>query len=480
MDAIEKKVLISTQSFLQRLMKNEALPQDILTEAFMANTAIGYQLARANYDAGKLEQVRRSEAALAEQLATLLDKTDATAAPRQWQDMWDSGVGTRLTAVMEGGRSDQGGAPLAPDAETQIAQSLRDFLVDYHTPLDPAVGAGTRSTYQGGRGDAREEESGAIYITQAPLQAYLRGRFASEHGETVVREVKRLMGGYSKETYIVQLDRETGPETIVIRKDGYGLPTGSSVASEYAIFEEVHNLGLPVPQPLWLETDPHYFSAAFMAVEFRPGIPAHLHVPTDEPTRNLWCDHLARAIARLHRDTVVTDRDVRDVIRADIADLQTRIEERERAPHPGLAFGMAWLVDHLDDLAGRPACRIHGDVGFHNILMGDDQIVALLDWEYSHISDPIEDLVYVKPFLDQLDGWDRFLATYEAASGFRYEPLPARYFGVWKEVRNLVSCLGSLNSLLLPQVKDVPLSVAGTIYIPKYEIAVLDAIIEGE
>ena len=30
MDAIEKKVLISTQSFLQRLMKNEALPQDMV------------------------------------------------------------------------------------------------------------------------------------------------------------------------------------------------------------------------------------------------------------------------------------------------------------------------------------------------------------------------------------------------------------------------------------------------------------------
>ena len=480
MDDIEKKVLVSTQSFLQRLMKNDALPQDILTEAFMANTAIGYQLARADYAAEKLEQVRQSETALAQQLNAILNKTGATAAPRQWQDLWASGVGARLTAVVEGAQSENNGVPLPQDTETQIAQSLRDFLVDYHTPLDPAVGAGTRSTYQGGRGDAREDDgSGAIYISEAPLQAYLRARFP-EHAQTVVRDVKRLMGGYSKETYIVQLDRDTGPETIVIRKDGYGLPTGSSVASEYAIFEEVHGIGLPVPQPLWLETDPQYFSAAYMAVDFRSGIPAHLNVPTDEETRNLWCDNLARVIAKLHRDTVVTDRDVRDVIRGDIADLQTRIEERERAPHPGLAIGMAWLVDHLDDLAGRPACRIHGDVGFHNILMGEDQIVALLDWEYSHFSDPIEDLVYVKPFLDQLDGWDRFLATYEAASGFRYEPRPARYFGVWKEVRNLVSCLGSLNSLLLPQVKDVPLSVAGTIYIPKYEIAVLDAIIEGE
>jgi aminoglycoside phosphotransferase (APT) family kinase protein len=427
----------------------------------------------------KLEQVRRAETALAQRLGSILNKSGSTAAPRRWQDIWNANVGGQLTAVVEGAQSENRGSALTPAAEKQVAQQLRDFLVDYNTPLDPAVSAGTKSTYQGGRGDAREDDSGgAIYITEPGMQAYLRGRFP-EHAITVVRDVKRLMGGYSKETYIIQLDRPSGAETIVIRKDGYGLPTGSSVASEYDIIQEVHALGLPVPEPLWLETDPRHFSASFLAVGFLPGIPAHLNVPEDSETRNLWCDNLAEVIARLHRETAVSGRDVREVIREDIADLQRRIEDRERAPHPGLAFGMAWLVDHLGDLEGRPACRIHGDVGFHNILMRDNRILALLDWEYSHYSDPIEDLVYVRPFLEQLDGWDRFLATYQAAAGFSFDPLAARYFSVWKEVRNLVACLGSLNSLLLPQVKDVPLCVAGTIYIPKYEIAVLDAIIEG-
>ena len=82
---------------------------------------------------------------------------------------------------------------------------------------------------------------------------------------------------------------------------------------------------------------------------------------------------------------------------------------------------MAWLRSHLDLLAGRPACRIHGDVGFHNILMNGDEIGALLDWEFSHISDPIEDLVYIKPFLDQISGWDDFLKVYQDASGFTFE-----------------------------------------------------------
>jgi aminoglycoside phosphotransferase (APT) family kinase protein len=217
-----------------------------------------------------------------------------------------------------------------------------------------------------------------------------------------------------------------------------------------------------------------------MAVGFAKGEPAHLNVPEDQASKLKWAESLARTVAKLHRMTGKPDVDVREVIRADIADLQRRVEEREREPHPGLAFGLAWLIDHLGDLEGRPACRIHGDVGFHNILMRGDEILALLDWEFSHYSDPVEDLVYVKPFLDQIDAWPTFLKVYEQESGFRFDDAAARYFNVWKEARNLVACLGSLNSLLLPEVKDVALSVAGTIYIPKYEIAVLDSIIDGD
>ena len=51
---------------------------------------------------------------------------------------------------------------------------------------------------------------------------------------------------------------------------------------------------------------------------------------------------------------------------------------------------------------------------------------------------------------------------------------------MWQETRNMVACIGSLNSLLMPGVFEVPLTVAGTIYIPKYEVAIFDAISKAE
>jgi aminoglycoside phosphotransferase (APT) family kinase protein len=347
--------------------------------------------------------------------------------------------------------------------------------------MDPAVGAGTRSTYQSGRGDRSRDEgasSGAIYITAPRLQDYLHGRFPER--SAAVHSVDRLMGGYSKETYIVRLAENGEDKTLVIRKDGYGLPTGSSVVGEFAVLQEVHRLGIPVPEPLWLEADTAPFAAAFMAVGHVSGRPANQIVPTDPDTRHGWSDNLAGVLARLHAQTAQPGVDVRDVLRPEIADLRRRMQERERAPHPGLSLGLAWLETHLDDLAGRPACRIHGDFGYHNFLMREGRVVAVLDWEFSRIGDPVEDLTMFRPFMEQIDCWERFRATYEELSGFHFDARGARYFGVWTEVRNMVACLGSLNSLLLPQVNDVALSVAGTIYIPKYEIAVLDAVLAGE
>jgi aminoglycoside phosphotransferase (APT) family kinase protein len=392
-----------------------------------------------------------------------------TAPTRRWQEDWAAGIGAELVGCIE---SSDG--TLANDRA--FARRLRDFLVTYHEPMDPTVGAGTRSTYQGGRGDQREEEGGAIYITAPLLQAYLRRRFPGNL--TSVGSVRRLMGGYSKETYLVRLDEGGGEKTIVIRKDGYGLPTGSSVVGEFAVLKEAHAAGVPTPEPLWVESDTGPFAAAFMAVGYVAGTPANQVLPTDSAARSAWADELARVVARFHRSTVQKATDVRDVLGRDIADLRHRVLDRERQPHPGLSVGLGWLEAHLDDLADRPACRVHGDIGFHNMLMQDNRLAGLLDWEFSHVGDPVEDLVMIRPFLQQIDRWPRFLQAYEAQSGLRMNPVSARYFTVWTEVRNLIACLGSLNSLLLPQVKDMALCVAGTIYIPKYEIAVLDALMQ--
>jgi len=477
MDEITVKSLVSIRAFLERLALSDALSPHQVTEAQMAAAVLGHEVARAGYDPAALERIKAGERVLAPALSDALRKDGAADVRRNWRDRWEGSVGAELVAALGAGH--RGGEKPSAEAEVRAARQIRDFLVAYHEPLDPAIGDGPHSAYQGGRSNRQGDGQRSIYLTAPTLENYLHDRFPDQP-EARVLDLKRLMGGFSKETYIVTLGAAAGDSRIVIRKDGAGLPTGSSVVDEYRAIEQVLAAGVPAPKLLWLEADTQRFNTAFMAVEFVEGEPAHLNIPKDEAKRLRWAESLARALALLHSSTEKPDFDVRDAIRADIAALQRRLEERERSPHPGIAFGLSWLTDHVDDLAGRPACRVHGDVGFHNILMRDDEVRVLLDWEFSHYSDPVEDLIYVKPFMDDLGAWTAFLDAYRAGARFTLDEKSARFFEVWKSLRNAIACVGSLNSLLLPDVKDVALALAGNVFIPKFEIGVLDSVISSE
>lgn len=468
MDEISRKVLSTVHDFLERLVAADNLTSEQITEASMAGTALRYQIARMDYPEDVLARVRDAEESLTNQLGL---PSQALGRRRAWQDMWTGKPGSQLCAAIEA--SD-------PCHDQTLLDRIRELLVDYYTPMDAVVGAGTRSTYAGGRGDAQDrvDEEKAAAFTPEYLERWLRST-GNGSSQAKVTSVRQLMGGYSKATYIANLSDRDCESRIVVRKDCPGLPTGSSVVREYPVLQEMVAIGIPVPAPLWLETDPALCNGAYMGVAFADGTPANQIVPTVRETQGNWARSMAELLGRLHRATALDGTDVRDAVSLEIDDLEKRMLERERAPHPGLLIGLSWLRRHLDDLSGRPACRIHGDFGFHNMLMSGDRVAALLDWEFSRIGDPVEDLASIRPFMEQIAAWDDFYETYHGICGFSLDPVADSYFNVWREVRNMVACLGSLNSLLLPEVKQVALTVSGTIYIPKYEIAILDAIGEA-
>ena len=475
MDPISEKILISTKDLLTRIIASKELSPDFLTEAHLAATAVEYELKRQRSQDGYLAAARAKERKLADELRGLLG-SGPVAVPRKWGDHWSESVGAELSRVIAGA---WGGKRLDPALQRKLLENVRTFLIDYNTYFDPAIAGGTAVTYKGGRSD-QEERAPADKLTAETLQAYVRRRFPDKPATEVVA-FKKLAGGYSKETYLVTLGGSGVPEQrLVLRKDGVGLPTGGSVVNEFGVIKLARAHDIPAPNPLWLEPDESVFGTAVLAVDFVSGKPAHLNVPSDPDARRAWTLSFAECLAKLHRirpDDPAFD--LQASFARDIDAQEKLIIERERIAHPALVCGIAWLRENLPRLKGRPAALVHGDVGFHNIIMNNDRIVALLDWEFNHFSDPAEDLVYCKLFIDQLMPWDEFMTAYRAkgGAGADYPEEVAQFFDVWKEVRNAVSCLGSLNSLLMPEVDEVKLAVAGCVFPPKYEIAALDAML---
>ena len=60
-------------------------------------------------------------------------------------------------------------------------------------------------------------------------------------------------------------------------------------------------------------------------------------------------------------------------------------------PHPAIEYGLAWVRERL--VAPPAATFVHGDFRLGNLAV-TDHLVAVLDWEFAHVGDPIEDVAW--------------------------------------------------------------------------------------
>ena len=98
-----------------------------------------------------------------------------------------------------------------------------------------------------------------------------------------------------------------------------------------------------------------------------------------------------------------------------------------------------WLRANVPAPPPRPVL-VHGDVGFHNILVQGDGVTALLDWERAHVGDPAEDLAYVRPGLSDVIAWEDFMQDYVEAGGSAPSPESLHFYSVWQDVWRASVC----------------------------------------
>jgi len=61
---------------------------------------------------------------------------------------------------------------------------------------------------------------------------------------------------------------------------------------------------------------------------------------------------------------------------------------------PLLVFALRWLQDNVPAEPARQVL-VHGDAGPANFLHHEGQVTAILDWEMTHVGDPMEDLAWI-------------------------------------------------------------------------------------
>ena len=193
-----------------------------------------------------------------------------------------------------------------------------------------------------------------------------------------------LAGGASKEAWAI--DTTDGRELLVRRAGGGVIHEGTlSLQNEFEVLAAAREVGVKVPEPVAYlgEVD----GREAFAMERVHGETIGRRIVKAPPAS--LSDDMADELAKIHsipleRLTFLRDADPFDIFYSEL----DSIEE----PHPAIELGLHWARGRIP--LERPRVVGHGDFRLGNLVVDESGLVAVLDWEFSHVSDPAEDLAW--------------------------------------------------------------------------------------
>lgn len=297
---------------------------------------------------------------------------------------------------------------------------------------------------------------------------------APDMNATDVSQVRRISGGFSKETIRALVIGTTGEETdIVIRKVAPGR-RADGLTPEYDVVSLVASSGIPTARPLWFRDD-CFGSPAFSTTGVSGEVLGNVWGWTAEPSDAAVAD-LGQAMGILHSLDVSsletfpmsplrTHQDHLSAI-AERSDVINAAAGPEAEFLPVFELVLNWLKDHAPQDT-EDQVLVHGDFGLHNALFSGGRLTGMLDWERAHLGNPAEDLAYVKPTIDEIGAWQVFLDGYIAAGGPPVITADLDYFTVWQDLWRATSCY-RLRSKFLAEPTQLSDAVSGLLMTPRF------------
>jgi aminoglycoside phosphotransferase (APT) family kinase protein len=390
----------------------------------------------------------------------------------------------KTLAVFEGLIIDTNGrTDVSNDAKLRICEQIINFeAADLNSQMaeDAAV----------------DEGSNSRAITREKLEAYLKDRFREEGIK--VTSMKPLAGGFGKETILFSVEGQALAGEFVMRRD-IGENSGidndcHKIQKEYPVIRAAFEKGFPAPDALWLDTEHALLPGSdFIVMRRSEGESGGSFFGTSAKISDNLTGVLADITARLHNlppleelgnltESICTaswNMTKSESIEFYIRGWYEFWKRETHNPSPAIASLYGWLLNNVPERSGPPSL-LHGDIGFHNFLLQDGEINAVLDWEFAHIGDPAEDLGYIKTTVGNALDWDQFMQAYLAAGGSPVDAKTLNYFQVWAYVRN-ASAANLVSSVFVNGgADDLKLGILPYIHLPLFIRGALAAIQERE
>ncbi|WP_035281922.1 phosphotransferase [Brevibacterium album] len=260
----------------------------------------------------------------------------------------------------------------------------------------------------------------------------LRSRLRTRLGDlgapsAEVTEMRALTGGASRRLWEVRTDAPGEWARFVLRMDHPSSQDPEGNEQEAAALRAAHAAGVPCPRLLDASGDPDVLGAPYLLLTFAEGETIARRVLRDEryaAARSALAAQLGTVLGRIAQvDTEGLELD-------DTADPVAALLESYAAvgtPRPALLLGLRELARRRPEPAPRRTL-VHGDFRLGNLMIDEQGLASVLDWELVHRGDPFEDLGYVCMRAWRFGGAgrvagvgeaDELLDAYETVTGFR-------------------------------------------------------------
>lgn len=293
-------------------------------------------------------------------------------------------------------------------------------------------------------------------------------------GSATVEGLRRLSGGASRESWSFDAVVDDGSRhALVLRRDPGSSFGSSDRSTEYRLLEAAATAGVPVPTVRFLLDPVDELGDGFVMDRIEGETIPRRILRDDEyaDARPMLAAQCGSIAAQIHAVDPSALPHLAVLGAQEQIDQHRALLDQLGEPHPAFELGLRWLEDHAGIHTGSEARLVHGDFRNGNFIVGPEGIRAVLDWELSHLGDPVEDLGWlcVKSWrfghLDQPAGGfgsiEALLDAYAEAGGGKVDPEHLRYWEIFGTLKWGVICEMQCFSHVHGLVRSVELAALG-------------------
>jgi aminoglycoside phosphotransferase (APT) family kinase protein len=297
---------------------------------------------------------------------------------------------------------------------------------------------------------------------QPELEAALAKSLA---GFERIAAMTRLSGGASQETWSFDAVLSGRTEPLILRRSpggGARVTEGSSAVAletEALVIETARKQGVAAPRVRLVLAPQDGVGHGYVMDRIEGETIARkiLRDPEFASVRPKLARQCGEILARIHQVDVAPLENVLPVIDGPTQLRRYRdLYDAYDYPHPVFEFAFKWLAPRMAGTGRRTL--VHGDFRHGNLLISPRGVEAALDWELTHIGDPLEDIGWIctnswrfgvaEKVVGGFGDLDDLVAAYESAGGTPVDGEAVRTWIVYGSLKWGIMCMSMYQGFL--------------------------------